>query len=99
MQILNSFQYRKVAYGISVVVLILGIGSLINGFDEGVEFKGGRSYTILFDKAYKTSEVAEALKPVFGDFPIIKTVGTAKPVRYYNSLSYQSNRSEYRLNC
>jgi len=69
-------QYRKVAYGISVVVLILGIGSFVNGFDEGVEFKGGRSYTILFDKAYKTSEVADALKPVFGDFPIIKTVGT-----------------------
>jgi len=65
-----------VAYGISVVVLILGIGSFVNGFDEGVEFKGGRSYTILFDKAYKTSEVADALKPVFGDFPIIKTVGT-----------------------
>jgi SecD/SecF fusion protein len=69
-------QYRKVAYGISVVVLILGVGSFINGFDEGVEFKGGRSYTIMFDKAYKTSEVADALKPVFGDFPIIKTVGT-----------------------
>jgi SecD/SecF fusion protein len=70
-------QYRKVAYGISVVVLILGVGSFINGFDEGVEFKGGRSYTIMFDKAYKTSNVADALKPVFGDFPIIKTVGTA----------------------
>src|SRR6187455_440987 len=70
-------QYRKVAYGISVVVLILGVGSFINGFDEGVEFKGGRSYTIRFDKAYKTSDVADALKPVFGDFPIIKTVGTA----------------------
>ncbi|MBV9963845.1 MAG: protein translocase subunit SecDF, partial [Parafilimonas sp.] len=70
-------QFRKIAYGISVVVLILGIGSFINGFDEGVEFKGGRSYTILFDKPYKTTEVADALKPVFGDFPIIKTVGSA----------------------
>jgi SecD/SecF fusion protein len=70
-------EYRKVAYGISVVVLILGIGSFINGFDEGVEFKGGRSYTVMFDQPYKTSEVADALKPVFGDFPIIKTVGSA----------------------
>ncbi len=69
-------QYRKIAYGISVVVLILGIGSFINGFDEGVEFKGGRSYTILFDKPYDTRDVADALKPVFGDFPIIKTVGS-----------------------
>ena len=69
-------EYRKIAYGISVIVLILGIGSFINGFDEGVEFKGGRGYTVLFDKAYNTTEVADALKPVFNEYPIIKTVGT-----------------------
>ena len=38
-------EYRKIAYGISVVVLLLGVGSFFHGFDEGVEFKGGRSYT------------------------------------------------------
>ena len=69
-------EYRKVAYGISVVVLLLGIGSFFNGFDEGVEFKGGRSYTIRFDKAYPTNEIADALKPVLGDYPTIKTVGS-----------------------
>ncbi len=69
-------EYRKIAYGISVVVLILGIGSFINGFDEGVEFKGGRSYTILFDKEYNTTDVANTLKSVFGEFPIIKTIGS-----------------------
>ena len=69
-------EYRKIAYGISVIVLILGVGSLINGFDEGVEFKGGRGYTVLFDKAYTTTEVADALKPVLNEYPIIKTVGT-----------------------
>jgi SecD/SecF fusion protein len=58
------------------VVLILGIASFFNGFDEGVEFKGGRGYTILFDKEYKTSDVADALKPVFGEYPVIKTIGT-----------------------
>ncbi len=70
-------EYRKVAYGISVVVLILGVGSFFHGFDEGVEFKGGRSYTIAFDKPYNTTEVADALKPVFEDLPIVKTVGSA----------------------
>ncbi|HCT24149.1 MAG TPA: protein translocase subunit SecD, partial [Chitinophagaceae bacterium] len=39
-------EYRKIAYAISVVVLILGIASFFNGFDEGVEFSGGRSYTV-----------------------------------------------------
>lgn len=69
-------EYRKIAYGISVVVLLLGVGSFINGFDEGVEFKGGRSYTILFDKDYQTTDVANALKPVFGEFPVVKTIGS-----------------------
>jgi len=69
-------QYRKIAYGISVVVLILGVASFFNGFDEGVEFKGGRSYTIKFDKAYNTTEVADALKTAFDEFPIVKTVGS-----------------------
>jgi SecD/SecF fusion protein len=69
-------EYRKVAYGISVVILILGIASFFNGFHEGVEFKGGRSYTVQFDKAVKNEDVADDLKNAFnGDFPQIKTVG------------------------
>ena len=37
-------EYRKYAYGISLIVLVLGIASYFNGFDYGVEFNGGRSY-------------------------------------------------------
>lgn len=55
-----------------------GIGALINGFDEGVEFKGGRSFTVSFDKAVKNEDVADDLKAVFGDFPVIKTIGDNK---------------------
>ncbi len=69
-------EFRKVAYGISVVVLILGIGAIINGFDQGVEFRGGHSYTVRFDRPVKNEEVVTALQPVFGEYPIVKTVGT-----------------------
>ena len=55
-------EYRKIAYGISVVVLLLGIGSFFNGFDEGVEFSGGRSYTVKFDKPVNDDEVRNSLK-------------------------------------
>ncbi|HSN59332.1 MAG TPA: protein translocase subunit SecF, partial [Ferruginibacter sp.] len=68
-------EFRKVAYIISAVVLLLGIASFFNGFDEGVEFKGGRSYTVAFDNPVKNDAVRDDLKNVFGDFPIIKTVG------------------------
>ena len=72
-------EYRKVAYGISIVVLLLGVGSFFNGFHEGVEFKGGRSYTVAFPQAVKNDAVRDDLKNAFdGDFPVIKTVGDNK---------------------
>jgi SecD/SecF fusion protein len=73
-------EYRKIAYGISVVVLILGIGSFFNGFKEGVEFEGGRSYTIKFDKPVKEEDIRSALKKTFGEDVITKTVGSANQI-------------------
>jgi SecD/SecF fusion protein len=70
-------EYRKVAYIISVVVLLGGVAAIFNGFDKGVEFEGGRSYTIKFDKAVNQDEVSTSLKATFGEAPIIKTVGGA----------------------
>jgi len=69
-------EYRKVAYVISMVVLALGIGSYFNGFDYGVEFKGGRSYNIRFDKPVDIEKVREDLRTSFGgESPLIKTIG------------------------
>jgi SecD/SecF fusion protein len=72
-------EYRKVAYIISIVVLIFGVGSFFNGFNKGVEFKGGRSYTIEFNKVVNTEEVRDNLKTALdGDNVVIKTVGDNK---------------------
>lgn len=71
-------EFRRVAYMISVVVLILGIASLFNGFDYGVEFDGGRSYTVRFDKniSKEIEPIREELKVTFGgENTQIKTVG------------------------
>lgn len=69
-------EYRKVAYVISMIVLALGIAAYFNGFDEGVEFKGGRSFTVQFDKAVDVEKVRTDLKAAFeGENTIIKTVG------------------------
>ena len=70
-------KFRKVAYGISVVVALLGVGSIFYGFDYGVEFKGGRSYTVQFDKPVNVEDVRQELEKetYFEVAPIIKTVG------------------------
>jgi len=70
-------EYRKVAYGISVVVLILGVGSLFHGFKEGVEFEGGRSYVVNFRKPIQVEQLrAELTKSFDGVAPEIKTYGS-----------------------
>jgi SecD/SecF fusion protein len=68
-------QYRKVAYGISVVVLILGVASIFHGFRYGVEFSGGRSYVVNFGKSVNAEEIRNTLEKTFGSTPVIKTYG------------------------
>jgi SecD/SecF fusion protein len=68
---------RKIFYAISTIVILLGIGSFIHGFDYGVEFSGGRSYTIRFDEKHTVSEVREKLQPYLdNEYPVVKTIGT-----------------------
>lgn len=82
-------EFRKYAYLLSAVVLVMGVASFYNGFDEGVEFAGGRSYTIKFKNAVNTEEVRDALKVVFGEAPIIKTVDTKNQINITTSYKIQ----------
>ncbi len=71
----NFIKYRKYAYVISAIVLVLGVASFFNGFKEGVEFSGGRSYVVKFDKAQQPEAVRGALQKVFNESPTVKTYG------------------------
>jgi len=73
---------RKIAYVISGVIIALGIVSLVTrGLNLGVDFKGGRTYTVQFDKDVKTSELASTLQGVFEQAPEVKTYGSKKQVK------------------
>ncbi|HSK12844.1 MAG TPA: protein translocase subunit SecDF [Phnomibacter sp.] len=78
-------EFRKITYGISAIIVLLAIATLFNGFDQGVEFKGGRSYTIRFDRPMNNEEVRNELKTVFGENPIIKTVSTSNQLNITTS--------------
>ncbi|MFL9483922.1 protein translocase subunit SecDF [Chitinophagaceae bacterium LWZ2-11] len=84
-------EYRKVTYGISFVILILGLyAAFFNGFDYGVEFDGGRSYVIKFDKAENQEKLTDDLKKVFaGEAPVIKTVGMGNAHQMSITTSYK----------
>src|SRR5690606_4199330 len=68
-------KYRKISYVISVIILLLGIGTIFVGFKQGVEFSGGRSYVVKFHKAQKADDIREALSKVFDESPMVKTFG------------------------
>ncbi|HLF45674.1 MAG TPA: protein translocase subunit SecDF [Chitinophagaceae bacterium] len=70
-------EYRKYAYVFSSIVLILGVAAVFNGFHQGVEFSGGRSYMVHFEnsKAVNVEQVRKDLELTFGENPVIKTIG------------------------
>lgn len=73
----NFTGMRKAAYVVFFVVIGLGIASFFHGFDYGVEFAGGRSYTVRFPQAVKVEQVRDALEQTLTEAPILKTVGGA----------------------
>ena len=78
---------RKVAYGMSTVVVAIGLFSLFTkGLNLGVDFVGGRSFQVRFDQPVEVSDVAASLGQQFIDAdgnsftPVVKTLGDANQV-------------------
>lgn len=73
---------RKIAYIISGVIIIAGIGSLVTrGLNYGVDFVGGRSYQVRFDQPVSSVDIQTNLGEFFIDddgtkiYPEVKTIG------------------------
>lgn len=70
---------KKWTYVISSIVVIVSVGSLfINGLNPGVDFVGGRTFQVRFDKEVSTEVVKEELSEVFGEHVEAKVFGTGK---------------------
>ncbi len=91
---IKFIEYRKIAYGISVIVLILGIASFFHGFDEGVEFKGGRSFQVRFAEKPPVEKIRDELKVDLGESPTIKTVGDVRTLDITTSYLIDDTRPE-----
>lgn len=66
---------RKIAYIVSALIIITGVGSLLTqGLDQGVDFVGGRTYTVRFAKDVVASDVQKDLVAVFNSAEA-KTLG------------------------
>ncbi len=73
---------RKIAYIISGLIIAIGLGSLFtNGLNYGVDFVGGRSYIVKFEKATSPTDVRSTLEGVFGSAPEVKVYGETSQLK------------------
>ncbi|WP_339842171.1 protein translocase subunit SecDF [uncultured Maribacter sp.] len=74
---------RKIAYVISGILIAVGLFSLLAGpgLQKGVDFIGGRSYTVRFEHPVNPSEITSELNTVFGSGTNVKTYGESNQVK------------------
>lgn len=86
---------RKIFYAISTIIIGAGIVSLlVRGLSFGVDFTGGRTYVIRFDKEVSTTDVRTALTAEFGGAPEVKTFGAANQVKITTSYLIEKGGDE-----
>ena len=78
---------RKYAYIVSAILTVASLFSIFNyGFKTGVDFKGGRSYVVRFDKDVEATKAHESLAKLFvlnGESQAVdvKTFGNANQLK------------------
>lgn len=64
---IDFLRKRKIAYVISGILILVSVGSLFTvGLNQGVDFVGGRTYTVRFDKDVNATEIQNDMIAVFG---------------------------------
>lgn len=73
---------RKYTYAVSIALVAIGLTFVFTkGFSYGVDFSGGRSYTVRFDQDAKTNEVRQAVMDKFETASEVKQFGPTNQVK------------------
>ena len=74
----NFVGHRKIYYSISTAIIVFGFIFYFKngGLNLGIDFKGGRTYIVHFDKGMETEDVKAKLAAVFPESEtVVKTAG------------------------
>jgi SecD/SecF fusion protein len=90
---------RKLFYMVSGVLIVISLISFVTrGFHAGIDFKGGRTYVVRFDKDVQVGDVQNALTAAFNNnAPEVKSFGNANQVRItttYNIADLSENADD-----
>ncbi|MEQ3654897.1 MAG: protein translocase subunit SecDF [Dokdonia sp.] len=90
----NFLGKRKMAYIISGILITAGIVSLFTqGLDPGVDFVGGRTYTVRFEQATDPTAVENELVKTFGSADV-KTFGTEDQLKITTKYKIEETGTE-----
>jgi SecD/SecF fusion protein len=83
---------RRLWYGVSLTVIVAGLISMFTqGFNLGVDFKGGRSYVVTVDSDRGAADIRSALTAVFGSAPEVKTFGSDRQFKITTTYKINDN--------
>ncbi|WP_312137371.1 protein translocase subunit SecDF [Sphingobacterium sp.] len=86
---------RKLFYAISLIAVVISFAAILTkGFSYGVDFQGGRTYTVKFDQPVAAEHVRENLDNVFGTTTEVKTFGSENQLRVTTSYHIQETSDE-----
>jgi SecD/SecF fusion protein len=85
---------RRMAYILSATIISAGLFSLFTtGLDQGIDFVGGRTYTVRFDKDMNTEDVKTAVNEVFNSAEV-KTIGSANQLKISTKYKVNENSAQ-----
>lgn len=74
----NFIDKKKTFYIVSAILVVVSIASMATkGFDQGVDFLGGRTFVVKFDNQVSTVDVASKLEKALESTPQVKSFGTS----------------------
>ncbi len=98
---LQFVKNRKKFYVVSGIIILIGIGSFVTkGLSYGIDFTGGRTFVVRFDKDVNTSDVRNSLGSSFitdggvNLAPEVKTFGNNNQVKITTSFLIDSDAKD-----
>jgi SecD/SecF fusion protein len=91
---IDFLKKRKMSYIFSAIIILGGLASLFTtGLDQGIDFVGGRTYTVRFAQDVNAEEVSTDVVASFGSAEI-KTIGGANQLKISTKYKIDENAPE-----
>ncbi len=92
---IDFIKARKLCYGISLAVVIVAVASIaFKGFSYGVDFTGGRTLVLRFDKDVTPEQIRELANNEFGETVEVKQFGGASQMKITTKYKITDNSAE-----